>query len=313
MKIVLARPRGFCAGVKRAIKIVESAIEKYSPPVYVLHEIVHNTHVIKSLAEKGAVFVEELEEIPQGAVAIFSAHGVSNAVVARASERSLKVIDATCPLVTKVHRQAQRYRAQGREIVVIGHAGHPEVEGTIGRVEGPVHVISTLDDVKRLSIKDPSKLAYVTQTTLSTDDTRHLIDGLTERFPLIKGPELSDICYATQSRQDAVRKMARDEGVDLLLVVGSENSSNSNRLREAGEHQGLDAKLVDNADRIDPAWLQDREKTGITAGASAPEVLVTGVINMIQELHRVEEVSEMQEEYREATHFKMPELPDFKE
>jgi 4-hydroxy-3-methylbut-2-enyl diphosphate reductase len=311
MEIILARPRGFCAGVKRDIKIVQSAIEKYTPPVYVLHEIVHNSHVIKSLAEQGAVFVEELEEIPSGSVTIFSAHGVSNAVVERAADRRLKVIDATCPLVTKVHRQAQRYRAQGRDIIVIGHAGHPEVEGTIGRVEGPVHVISTLDDVKALSVSDPSKLAYVTQTTLSTDDTRHLIDGLTERFPDIKGPDLSDICYATQSRQDAVRKMSAMDGIDLLLVVGSENSSNSNRLREAGESHGLKSELVDNAGKIDPAWLEGRQRILVTAGASAPEVLVTGVVDRIRELQHVDKVSEMKEENREATHFKMPELPDF--
>lgn len=311
MDILLARPRGFCAGVKRAIKIVESAISKYTTTVYVLHEIVHNTHVIKDLADRGAIFVEELEEIPSGSVTIFSAHGVSNEVANKAEEMGLRVIDATCPLVTKVHRQAQGYRKKGREIVVIGHAGHPEVEGTIGRVDGPVHVISTLDDVERLEVDDPERLAYVTQTTLSTDDTSHLIEGLLRRFPTITGPLLSDICYATQSRQDAVRKMAKAERIDFLLVVGSENSSNSNRLREAGESQGLRAKLVDNADRIEREWLKGVNRLGVTAGASAPEVLVTGVVGRIKEWCDVRDVIEMKEIHREATHFKMPELPDF--
>ena len=307
LKIILAQPRGFCAGVKRAINIVESALEKYRPPVWVLHEIVHNTHVINELSEKGAKFVEDINEIPEGAVTIFSAHGVSKAVEHKAQEKGLKVIDATCPLVKKVHHQAQRYKKAGYDLIIIGHHGHPEVEGTVGRVDGIVKVISTLEDIDSLNPKDPEKLAYVTQTTLSTDDTRHLIDELKRRFPSLKGPDLKDICYATQSRQEAVRQLAND--VDMLLVVGSQNSSNSNRLRETGSARGLPAYLVDNADHVDLKWFEGKKVVGITAGASAPEILVQNVIEKLKKHFDV--IVESQNGKRETMHFKLPTLPDF--
>ena len=307
LKIILAQPRGFCAGVKRAIKIVETALERYGKPVWVLHEIVHNTHVIKNLTGAGARFVEDIDEIPPGSITIFSAHGVSTAVEQKAKDKGLKVIDATCPLVKKVHHQAMRYNKSGHEIIIIGHHGHPEVEGTLGRVDGKVVVVSTIEDIRSLELPNPEKVAYVTQTTLSTDDTRELIEELNRRFPKIKGPDLKDICYATQSRQDAVRKLA--EEVDMLLVVGSQNSSNSNRLRETGSARGLDAYLVDNADYVDLAWFDDKSVVGITAGASAPEVLVQDIIRMLEEHFELE--VRPQNGKQETMQFKLPRFPDF--
>jgi len=290
LEVTLAQPRGFCAGVDRAIEIVERALELHGPPVYVLHEIVHNRYVLDDLASRGAVFVETLDEVPAGAVTIFSAHGVAAEVERAGAERELRVIDATCPLVTKVHLQAQQYEREGREIVLVGHAGHVEVEGTSGRVDGPVHVLSTVADVEALVPRDPDKLAYVTQTTLSVDDTREVIEALKRRFPRVQGPDLKDICYATQNRQNAVKEIA-DE-VDVLLVVGSQNSSNSNRLRELGERRGLAASLIDDPADIDAAWFAAGARVGVTAGASAPEVLVQRVISRLMKLG-VNEVREM--------------------
>ena len=282
MDVTLAQPRGFCAGVDRAIEIVRRALDRFGAPVYVLHEIVHNRHVLEDLSSRGAIFVSELEEVPEGSVTIFSAHGVGMAAVNEAAARELRVIDATCPLVTKVHNQAQLYRSGGRELILIGHPGHPEVEGTRGRVEGKVHVLSTVEEVAALEVPDEVELAYVTQTTLSVDDTRDVIEALEERFPRIQGPNLSDICYATQNRQDAVRALATD--IELLIVVGSENSSNSSRLRELGERSGVRAHLLDDPAAIDPAWLVGVERIGVTAGASAPEELVQLVLERLQEL-----------------------------
>ena len=282
MDVTLAQPRGFCAGVDRAIEIVRRALDRFGAPVYVLHEIVHNRHVLEDLSSRGAIFVSELEEVPAGSVTIFSAHGVGTAAVNEAAARELRVIDATCPLVTKVHNQAQQYRSGGRELILIGHPGHPEVEGTKGRVDGKVHVLSTVEEVAALEIPDEVELAYVTQTTLSVDDTRDVIEALEERFPRIQGPNLSDICYATQNRQDAVRALATD--IELLIVVGSENSSNSSRLRELGERSGVRAHLLDDPAAIDPAWLVGVERIGVTAGASAPEELVQLVLERLQEL-----------------------------
>jgi len=286
MKVILAQPRGFCAGVERAIEIVERALGLYGPPVYVRHEIVHNRHVVDDLRRKGAVFVEELDEVPDGAITVFSAHGVSRKVTDSAAARKLPVIDATCPLVAKVHNEAQRYAAQGRQVILIGHRGHPEVEGTSGRVDGGVLLVSTPEDVAGLEVKDPEKVAYVTQTTLSVDDTRDVIDALKARFPNIVGPSLSDICYATQNRQTAVRELAK--AVDVLLVVGAQNSSNSNRLREIGEELGVESHLIDDADAIDPAWVAGVERVGLTAGASAPEELVQEVIDRLRTFDAVE-------------------------
>jgi len=282
LDVKLAQPRGFCAGVDRAIEIVERALTVHGAPVYVLHEIVHNRYVLEDLRSRGAVFVETLDEVPAGAVTIFSAHGVAEAVERAGADRGLRVIDATCPLVTKVHLQARQYEGEGREIVLVGHAGHVEVEGTSGRVDGPVHVLSTVADVEALVPRDPDKLAYVTQTTLSVDDTRDVIEALKRRFPTIQGPDLKDICYATQNRQNAVKEIA-DE-VDVLLVVGSQNSSNSNRLRELGERRGLAAYLIDDPSDIDPAWFDGDARVGVTAGASAPEVLVQRVISRLTRL-----------------------------
>ncbi len=281
MEILLAKPRGFCAGVKRAISTVEKALEIYGRPVFVLHEIVHNRHVIQTLSTKGAIFVEELEEIPKGSITIFSAHGVSEETVIKAASRGLRVIDATCPLVTKVHMQARRYSAKGMEVIIIGHPGHPEVEGTQGWVKGLVSVIATRRDAEMFQPK-ADKLAYVTQTTLSIDDTREVIELLGQRFPHIRGPELNDICYATQNRQDAVKRLSQQ--IDLLLVVGSQNSSNSNRLRETGLHQGLPSYLIENKDNIQTKWFAGMERIGITAGASAPEILVQEVIDELKDL-----------------------------
>lgn len=286
MQIRLANPRGFCAGVDRAIDIVNSALDVFGPPIYVRHEVVHNRFVVDSLRERGAVFVEELHEVPDNVIVIFSAHGVSRAVQEEAERRGLKVFDATCPLVTKVHLEVLRYARRGQECVLIGHAGHPEVEGTMGRYDtsdgGAIYLVEDESDVARLEVKDPSRLAFVTQTTLSMDDTARVIDALRDRFPAIQGPRKDDICYATQNRQDAVRELA--EGSDLVLVVGSPNSSNSNRLRELSERVGAPAHLVDSADQVDPAWLDGVRTIGVTAGASAPEVLVKGVIERLQTL-----------------------------
>lgn len=306
MDVILAQPRGFCAGVVRAIEIVESALAIHGAPVYVLHEIVHNQHVVQDLTDRGAIFVESLEEVPPQAVIIFSAHGVANAVVQRARERKLRLIDATCPLVTKVHRQAQRYHSAGRELIIIGHGGHPEVKGTRGRVDGPVYVISTPEEADALQVQDPHSLAYVTQTTLSLDDTREVVAALKARFPKIQGPGLNDICYATQNRQNAVRELATQ--VDVLLVVGARNSSNSNRLREVGEHSGVRSYLVQTADDLDPAWFSACRRVGVTAGASAPEVLVQQVLDRLHALgaDAVRELTGV----KESTRFRLPPMPD---
>jgi 4-hydroxy-3-methylbut-2-enyl diphosphate reductase len=286
MRVVLAQPRGFCAGVERAIEIVERALKKYGPPIYVRHEIVHNRHVVEDLRTRGAVFVDELDEIPAGARTVFSAHGVAKRIEQLAAERDLPVIDATCPLVAKVHNEGRRYAAQGREIVLVGHAGHAEVEGTIGQVPGKVHLVQTVEDVSRLEVTDPDKLAYITQTTLSVDDTRGIIAALTARFPSIVGPDVRDICYATQNRQQAVRELAR--AVDMILVVGSRNSSNSNRLREIGEELGKPAYLIDDADALRPEWFAGIQSVGLTAGASAPETLVQGVLSGLRRFGEIE-------------------------
>ena len=287
MDIILANPRGFCAGVDRAIEIVKRAIETLGAPIYVRHEVVHNRFVVDDLRQRGAVFVEELHEVPDNATVIFSAHGVSQAVRAEATRRGLKVFDATCPLVTKVHLEVARHCRAGRDVVLIGHAGHPEVEGTMGQWlaeagTGKIYLIEDLDDVERLEIAQPQNFAYTTQTTLSVDDTRGIIDALRARYPDMQGPRNDDICYATQNRQDAVRLLS--EQCDLMLVVGSPNSSNSNRLRELAEREGVEAYLIDGADEIDPRWVEGRRHIGVTAGASAPDVLVQGVIARLREL-----------------------------
>ena len=307
MDALLSQPRGFCAGVIRAIEIVERALEVYGAPVYVVHEIVHNRHVVEDLQHKGARFVESVDEVPDGAVTIFSAHGVAQKVASTAARRGLRVLDATCPLVTKVHLQARRYHKQGRELVIIGHPGHPEVEGHRGQVEGRVHVLSTVEEVQTLALRDPEQVAYVTQTTLSLDDTREVIAALKQRFPAIRGPDLEDICYATQNRQNAVREMAGQ--VDVLLVVGARNSSNSNRLREVGEQNGMRAYLIESAEGIDPAWFSPDSRIGVTAGASAPERLVAEVVECLQQLG-VESVREMEGE-EENTTFSLPEIMSF--
>ena len=279
LRIVLAQPRGFCAGVVRAVDIVERALQTYGAPVYVRHEIVHNKHVVNSLRAKGARFVEKTAEIPRGAVVVFSAHGVSRRVEDEAYALGLQVIDATCPLVTKVHNEAIRYARRGREVVLVGHAGHPEVEGTMGQVPGQVHLVSTLADVAALSPADPANLSYVTQTTLSVDDTREIISALKARFPEIVGPNVKDICYATQNRQSAVRRMAAQS--DVILVIGASYSSNSKRLREIGEGAGTLSYLIPDAESLRPAWLEGAQTVGITAGASAPEELVQGLIDRL--------------------------------
>lgn len=281
-EILLATPRGFCAGVERAIEIVERALTLFGAPIYVRHEVVHNKFVVDDLRNKGAIFVEGLSEVPDGNTVIFSAHGVPLAVRAEAEQRGLRVFDATCPLVTKVHNEVTRMREQGREIVMIGHKGHPEVEGTMGQVKDGIHLVETTADVDALLVADPEKLAFVTQTTLSMDDAASIINALRLRFPTIAGPRKDDICYATQNRQDAVKFMTPK--VDAVLVVGSNNSSNSNRLREVAELRGVPAWLVDNADAIDPAWIAGKRRVGVTAGASAPEVLVSAVIARLTEL-----------------------------
>ena len=280
MNVILAQPRGFCAGVIRAIEMVERTLEIYGKPVYVLHEIVHNRHVVEDLKNKGALFIETLDEVKAGEVTIFSAHGVSTSVVEQAKSKNIKIIDATCPLVTKVHLRAQRYSRQGFEVIIIGHPGHSEVEGTRGRVEGPVHVVSSRDEVISLKVKNPHRIAYVTQTTLSTDDTHNVIEALKERFTL-QGPELSDVCYATQSRQNAVNRLSKE--IDLLLVVGSRNSSNSNRLREVGEQKGLASYLIEDVDDLNPTWFSEKLRVGVTAGTSAPEVMVQAVVGKLRD------------------------------
>jgi 4-hydroxy-3-methylbut-2-enyl diphosphate reductase len=281
-EVVLAEPRGFCAGVERAIEIVERALEKFGAPIYVRHEIVHNEHVVADLRKKGAVFVEDLEEVPLGARVIMSAHGVSRRVRDHAEERNLEVFDATCPLVTKVHMEVRKMRSEGYEIVMIGHSGHPEVEGTMGQVNGGMYLVEDVDSVARLDVKTPEKLAYVSQTTLSVDDTKVIVEALQKRFPMIIGPKKSDICYATQNRQDAVKVLAKD--VDVVLVVGSPTSSNSNRLREVAERFGVPAYLVGSARDLKPEWLADVKRVGITAGASAPEDLVQGLLAAVEAL-----------------------------
>jgi 4-hydroxy-3-methylbut-2-enyl diphosphate reductase len=291
MRIVLAQPRGFCAGVVRAIDIVERALEKHGQPVYVRHEIVHNQHVVGTLKEKGARFVEELSEIPNGALTVFSAHGVSQSVVREAKSRGLPVIDATCPLVSKVHSQAKRYVAQGRSLILIGHRGHPEVEGTMGQTEADVRLVSSKEDVDRLDLPRNTSVAYVTQTTLSIDDTRGIIAALKERFDDIVGPHTSDICYATQNRQSAVRELCKIS--DLILVVGSKNSSNSNRLCEIGLEEGIPSYLIADGSELDPAWLAGKETIGLTAGASAPEKLVLDVIDTLRRIVGEIEVTKM--------------------
>jgi 4-hydroxy-3-methylbut-2-enyl diphosphate reductase len=282
MDVFLANPRGFCAGVERAIAIVERALSLYGAPIYVRHEVVHNKFVVEDLKKKGAVFVEELDDVPEGSTVIFSAHGVSKAVRNEADGRKLKVFDATCPLVTKVHVEVAKMREAGREIVMIGHRGHPEVEGTMGQAMGGMHLVETVEDVATLSVRDPQKLSYVTQTTLSVDDAAAIVEALRMRFPAISGPKRDDICYATQNRQDAVKFMAPQ--CDLVIVVGSPNSSNSNRLREVAKSRGTESYMVDNARELDPAWLTGKQRVGVTAGASAPEILVLEVIARLREL-----------------------------
>jgi 4-hydroxy-3-methylbut-2-enyl diphosphate reductase len=286
LRVVLAQPRGFCAGVERAIEIVERALKKYGPPIYVRHEIVHNRHVVEDLRTRGAIFVDELDEIPHGARTVFSAHGVAKQVEQTAAARGLPVLDATCPLVAKVHNEGRRYAAGGREIVLVGHAGHAEVEGTIGQIPAKVHLVQTVEDVARLEVADPTMLAYVTQTTLSVDDTRGIIAALKQRFPAIIGPDVRDICYATQNRQQAVRDLAGQ--VDLILVVGSRNSSNSNRLREIGQELGRPAYLIDDAEALQPKWFAGIRSVGVTAGASAPEMLVQGVLDGLRQIDEIE-------------------------
>jgi len=294
-EILLAKPRGFCAGVDRAIAIVERALEQHGAPIYVRHEIVHNKFVVEDLRAKGAVFVEELDEVPRGATVIFSAHGVALDVRHEAEKRGLKVFDATCPLVTKVHVEVSKMRDAGREVVMIGHEGHPEAEGTMGQSEEGMHLVETEEDVARLEVRNPEKLAYVTQTTLSIDDCARIVAALKARFPTIVGPKKDDICYATQNRQDAVKFMAPQ--CDVVIVVGSPNSSNSNRLREVARNLGREAYLVDNAEGLKPEWIEGKRSVGVTAGASAPEVLVHDVILRLQELgvRRVRELEGIEE------------------
>ena len=306
MDIYLANPRGFCAGVDRAIEIVERALEIFSVPIYVRHEVVHNRYVVNDLIKKGAIFVEELDEIPDGATVIFSAHGVSQQVRNEAKERDLRVFDATCPLVTKVHLEVARHEKNTEDVILIGHAGHPEVEGTLGQYKSnpksEIYLVETADDVTRLAVKNPHALAYVTQTTLSVDDTKTIIDALRNKFPEISGPRKDDICYATQNRQDAVREFANK--VDVFLVIGSANSSNSNRLRELAENQKVAAYLIDGADDIDVKWFDNARSIGVTAGASAPEILVKEVINTLENLFDTTIITN--EKATENVHFQLP-------
>lgn len=296
LRIYLANPRGFCAGVDRAIEIVELALKVYGAPVYVRHEIVHSRHVVESLRAKGAIFVEELAEVPKGVPVIFSAHGVSKEVWSDAERRNLKVIDATCPLVIKVHSEVNRDYSEGYELILIGHAGHPEVIGTLGQVPDRFHLVSSVEDVERLKVRDTENLSYVTQTTLSVDECREIVEALNRRFPKIKGPRQEDICYATQNRQNAVKALARL--VDLLFVIGSPNSSNSNRLRELGERCGIPSYLIETSDDIRLEWLSEARAVGVTAGASAPEVLVQAIVEFLKEhgAASVEEVTVTEED-----------------
>jgi 4-hydroxy-3-methylbut-2-enyl diphosphate reductase len=305
MEVILARPRGFCAGVNRAINVVNEALDIYNPPVYVLHEIVHNTHVIRELEEKGAVFVEQLEDIPKDSITIFSAHGVSLAVKERAKNLGLRVINATCPLVSKVHRRVSRLNKINYDVVVIGHKGHPEVEGTCGHASGSVHVVSSPEEVKSLQVNDPSRVGYVTQTTLSIDDTAKMLTALRNQFPEISEPSRTDICFATSNRQAAVRELS--ESVDLILVVGSKNSSNSNRLREVAQKKHIPAFLIDHAEEIKQEWLENAERVGITAGASAPEYLVAELIAWLRERYEVSTVQEM-DGVDETICFQLPDI-----
>ena len=302
LKIILAQPRGFCAGVERAIEIVEKALQIYGPPVYVRHEIVHNKRVVNNLSSKGAIFVQELDQIPEGAVTVFSAHGVAQRVEDTARFRNLPVLDATCPLVAKVHKEGQRYSKEGFEVILIGHAGHPEVEGTMGRISGPVYLVSNKEDVEKLKVKNPNKLSYVSQTTLSVDDTRDIIKALQERFPNIIGPDVKDICYATQNRQSAVRDLVKN--VDLVLVVGARNSSNSNRLKDIGAESGVKTYLIETADDMLTDWFADVKSVGITSGASTPDELVKEVIDKISTFREIE--IEKQKGKEENVVFKLP-------
>jgi len=304
MHVLLARPRGFCAGVNRAISIVNRALERYAPPVYVLHEIVHNTHVLDALRGRGAIFVEELEEIPAGAVTIFSAHGVSRAIAEQATALGLRTIDATCPLVSKVHRRMIGLHRKGYDVIVIGHKGHPEVEGTCGQAEGPVHLVSKPAEIVSLQATNPDRIGYVTQTTLSVDDTAEMVEAIRRRFPAVAAPERTDICYATTNRQLAVRRLA--DRVDLVLIVGSKNSSNSNRLREVAELRQTPAHLIDDAGEMDPGWFVGVERVGISAGASAPEHLVVEVVDWLRR-HGASSVEEMEGEEEHISFL----VPDF--
>ncbi len=296
MKIFLANPRGFCAGVDRAIEIVELSLKAYGAPIYVRHEIVHSRHVVNSLRQKGAVFVEELSEVPDGAIVIFSAHGVAKEVWEESHRRGLKVIDATCPLVIKVHNEVNRDHIQGYELILIGHAGHPEVIGTLGQIPDKFHLVSSVSDVEKLQVENTHHLSYVTQTTLSVDECRDIVAALNLRFPGIKGPHQEDICYATQNRQNAVKELAKL--VDVILVIGSTNSSNSNRLRELAEYCGIPSYLIDSSDDINPEWVKQARAVGITAGASAPEVLVTEVVGYLKQFgaSEVEELTVIEED-----------------
>ncbi|MCI5209079.1 MAG: 4-hydroxy-3-methylbut-2-enyl diphosphate reductase [Candidatus Electrothrix sp. ATG2] len=305
MEVTLARPRGFCAGVNRAINVVNKALEVYKAPVYVLHEIVHNTHVIRELEKKGAVFVEELEDIPRGSIAIFSAHGVSQAVKEQANNLGLQTINATCPLVSKIHRRVSHLNKINYDVVVIGHKGHPEVEGTCGHASGSVHVVSSPEEVQRLQVKNPARVGCVTQTTLSIDDTAEMLTALRKQFPEITEPSRTDICFATSNRQAAVRELS--ESVDLILVVGSKNSSNSNRLREVAQKKNIPAYLIDHAEEIDQKWLNHAKRIGVTAGASAPEYLVTELVAWLREKYEVKKVEEM-DGVDETICFQLPDI-----
>ena len=301
-KILLAQPRGFCAGVERAIEIVERALQIHGAPVYVRHEIVHNKRVVETLSKKGAIFVNEISEIPDKSVTIFSAHGISKVVDEQARVRNLPVIDATCPLVSKVHKEGQNHAENKRSVVLIGHAGHPEVEGTMGQIPGIVHLVTNIEDVKNLTLLDESAVAYVTQTTLSVDDTREIIEALKDRFPKIIGPDVRDICYATQNRQQAIRQIV--DSIDVLLVVGAQSSSNSNRLKEIGIEKGIPSYLIDDAESINLSWFVGVETIGITAGASAPEELVTEVLDYFRSLAEID--LELVSGVEENIQFKLP-------
>lgn len=302
LEIILAQPRGFCAGVERAVATVENALIIYGKPIYVRHEIVHNKYVVNSLKEKGAIFIQDLQEVPEGALVIFSAHGVSEKIELQAKSRNLKIIDATCPLVTKVHLEAKRHEKNNKQIILIGHSGHPEVEGTSGRVKNQVLIVSNVEQAQTVEVIDSNNLAYVTQTTLSVNDTKKIIEALTLRFPKITGPNLNDICYATQNRQNSVSKMA--EIIDILLVIGAKNSSNSNRLKDLGEEKNIESYLIDSEHDIDLAWFKNKTKLGITAGASAPDILVENVVKFLA-MHFEINVKES-EGVIENTHFKLP-------